>query len=148
MRIIIAGAGDVGTHLAKLLSLENQEIILVDANREKLGVLDANYNLMTLAGGPTSIKTLQAAETGKADLFIAVNLELLQLDNPQVEHTGIISYHKGDPRIGVEFPYNPSAEALYKYGFPANPCVLDIVTLDSHRLVLSSPVAVISCTRY
>ena len=41
MRIIIAGAGDVGTHLAKLLSLENQEIILVDANREKLGVLDA-----------------------------------------------------------------------------------------------------------
>ena len=72
MRIIIAGAGDVGTHLAKLLSLENQEIILVDANREKLGVLDANYNLMTLAGGPTSIKTLQAAETGKADLFIAV----------------------------------------------------------------------------
>jgi hypothetical protein len=98
------------------------------------------------------IDEIAYAESGETvsptDLFIAVNLELLQLDNPQVEHTGIISYHKGDPRIGVEFPYNPSAEALYKYGFPANPCVLDIVTLDSHRLVLSSPVAVISCTRY
>ncbi len=98
------------------------------------------------------IDEIAYAESGETvsptDLFIAVNLELLQLDNPQVEHTGIISYHKGDPRIGVEFPYNPSAEALYKYGFSANPCVLDIVTLDSHRLVLSSPVAVISCTRY
>ncbi|MDE5935029.1 MAG: NAD-binding protein, partial [Muribaculaceae bacterium] len=72
MRIVIVGAGDVGTHLAKLLSIEDQEITLVDANRDKLGVLDANYNLMTLVGAPTSIKTLQAAAAGKADLFIAV----------------------------------------------------------------------------
>lgn len=72
MRIVIVGAGDVGTHLAKLLSLENQEIVLVDSNRDKLGVLDANYNLMTLAGEPVSIGTLQEASAGKADLFIAV----------------------------------------------------------------------------
>ena len=72
MRIVIAGAGDVGTHLAKLLSLENQEIVLVDSDRSKLGVLDSNYNLMTLAGGPASLKTLQEASAGKADLFIAV----------------------------------------------------------------------------
>lgn len=82
------------------------------------------------------------------DLFIAVNLELLQLDNPQVEHTGVISWHKGDSRLGVEFPYNPSDEALYKYGFPPNPCTLDVKVLDSRRLVLASPTAVISCTRY
>ncbi|MDE6543795.1 MAG: Trk system potassium transporter TrkA [Muribaculaceae bacterium] len=72
MRIVIAGAGDVGTHLAKLLSLENQEIVLVDSDRSKLGVLDSNYNLMTLVGGPASLKTLQEASAGKADLFIAV----------------------------------------------------------------------------
>ncbi|MDE6644654.1 MAG: Trk system potassium transporter TrkA, partial [Muribaculaceae bacterium] len=72
MRIVIAGAGDVGTHLAKLLSLENQEIVLVDSDRSKLGVLDSNYNLMTLVGGSASLKTLQEASAGKADLFIAV----------------------------------------------------------------------------
>ena len=72
MKIVIAGAGDVGTHLAKLLSLENQEIVLVDSDRSKLSVLDSNYNLMTLGGSPASLKTLQEASAGKADLFIAV----------------------------------------------------------------------------
>lgn len=81
-------------------------------------------------------------------LFIAVNLELLQLDDPAVKHTGIISYHKGDSRLGVEFPYNPSKEELYRFGFPENPCVLDITVLTDRRLVLSSSVGVISCTRY
>ena len=72
MRIVIVGAGDVGTHLAKLLSMEDQEITLVDANRDKLGILDSNYNLMTQVGSPTSLRALQAAATSKSDLFIAV----------------------------------------------------------------------------
>ena len=42
MRIIISGAGAVGTHLAKLLSRENMEICLMDESRERLGQLDAN----------------------------------------------------------------------------------------------------------
>ena len=42
MKIIIAGAGAVGTHLAKLLSDEKQDIILMDENEEKLSKLDSN----------------------------------------------------------------------------------------------------------
>ena len=53
MKIIIAGAGEVGTHLAKLLSREEQDIILIDNDEEKLRELDANYNLMTVIGNPT-----------------------------------------------------------------------------------------------
>ena len=49
MKIIIAGAGEVGTHLAKLLSKEEQDIILIDADIEKLQWIDSNYNLMTVA---------------------------------------------------------------------------------------------------
>ena len=56
MKIIIAGAGEVGTHLAKLLSKEEQDIILIDADIEKLQWIDSNYNLMTVAGSPTSFK--------------------------------------------------------------------------------------------
>jgi trk system potassium uptake protein TrkA len=72
MKIIIAGAGDVGTHLAKLLTNEEQDILVVDEDPDKLGVLDANYNLMTLVGCPTSFKTLRNAHVGGCDLFIAV----------------------------------------------------------------------------
>ena len=72
MRIVIAGAGEVGSHLAKLLSNEEQDITLIDANSERLAVLDANYNLMTYVGEPTSIASLRDAGAGNADLFIAV----------------------------------------------------------------------------
>ena len=47
MKIIIAGAGAVGTHLAKLLSDEKRDIILMDENEEKLSKLDSNFDLMT-----------------------------------------------------------------------------------------------------
>lgn len=72
MRIVIAGAGEVGSHLAKLLSNEEQDIMLVDENADKLAMLDANYNLMTITGNPTSFAALREAGAGNADLFIAV----------------------------------------------------------------------------
>lgn len=72
MRIVIAGAGEVGSHLAKLLSDEEQDIMLVDADAERLAILDANYNLMTCVGNPTSFATLREAGAARCDLFIAV----------------------------------------------------------------------------
>lgn len=72
MKIVIGGAGEVGSHLAKLLSREDQDIILIDTDPAKLAPLDANYNLMTLVGNPTSFQTLRDANVSKCDLFIAV----------------------------------------------------------------------------
>lgn len=72
MKIVIAGAGEVGTHLAKMLSKEKQDIILLDTKVEKLQWIDANYNLMTVVGDPSSFSALKSAEAGRADLFIAV----------------------------------------------------------------------------
>ena len=72
MKIVIAGAGEVGSHLAKLLSDENQDIVLVDRDASKLSVIDANYNLMTMVGSPTSFNTLRDAGVEDCDLFIAV----------------------------------------------------------------------------
>ena len=72
MKIIIAGAGAVGTHLAKLLSSEKQDIILLGENEEQLNSLNANYDLMTIYGSPTSIASLDEAGVKTADLFIAV----------------------------------------------------------------------------
>lgn len=72
MRIVIAGAGEVGSHLAKLLSDENQDIVLVDRDVTKLTNLDENYNIMTMVGSPTSFNSLREAGVENCDLFIAV----------------------------------------------------------------------------
>lgn len=72
MKIIIAGAGEVGTHLAKLLSRENMDISLMDERQERLGDLEANYDMITRVGSPTSIHDLKDIGIQDADLFIAV----------------------------------------------------------------------------
>ena len=71
MKIIIAGAGNVGTHLAKLLSREKQDIILMDDDEEKLSALSANFDLLTVAASPSSISGLKEVGVKEADLFIA-----------------------------------------------------------------------------
>jgi trk system potassium uptake protein len=72
MKIIIAGAGDVGSHLAKMLSNENHEIVLIDVDDEKLKEIGSSIDLKTIEGSATSITSLNAAGISKADLFIAV----------------------------------------------------------------------------
>ena len=72
MRIIIAGAGEVGTHLAKLLSREDMEISLLDESPERLGDLSANYDMLTRVGNPTSIHDQREIGVKDCDLFISV----------------------------------------------------------------------------
>ena len=75
MKIIIGGAGAVGTHLAELLSNEKQDIILMDEDKDKLSAMDSNFDLMTVCASPTSIMALKNAGVSDADLFIAVTPE-------------------------------------------------------------------------
>ena len=72
MKIIIVGAGDVGFHLAKLLSFESQDIYLVDTNAEKLRYASSHMDVITKKGDATSIKLLHQLEIQKADIFLAV----------------------------------------------------------------------------
>ncbi len=59
MRIIIAGAGEVGTHLAKMLSNENHEIILIDPEETRLKPIDSSLDVLTHEGSATSVKILE-----------------------------------------------------------------------------------------
>lgn len=71
-RIIIAGAGDVGQYLAKMLSKEKHEITVIDTDAERLATIGNQYDLMTIEGSGTSFKTLEDAKIQSMDLFIAV----------------------------------------------------------------------------
>ena len=72
MRIIIVGASAIGSHLARLLSRSNHDIVLMDESEDKLDAISSEYDLMTLTGSPTEIKALRSADTDLADIFIAV----------------------------------------------------------------------------
>lgn len=72
MRIVIVGAGAVGTHLAKMLSEENENVVLLDESEEKLSKMEAMFDLQTIVGDPTKISSLQSANVDDADLFVAV----------------------------------------------------------------------------
>ena len=72
MKIIIAGAGEVGRHLAKMLSKENQDVTLIDQDQTRLDVIDATYNLMTWNGNTYSFSSLKDVGVSDTDLFIAV----------------------------------------------------------------------------
>lgn len=72
MKIIIAGAGKVGTHLAKMLSNEDQDIILIDSDQSNLDIIDSNYNLMTWNGSTSSMETMRDMGIAETDLYIAV----------------------------------------------------------------------------
>jgi trk system potassium uptake protein len=72
MKVVIAGAGEVGTHLAKMLSSENHDIVLLDEDDKKLEKLANQVDLLTVCGFANSINDLKEAGISKADLFIAV----------------------------------------------------------------------------
>ncbi|MDG1171926.1 MAG: Trk system potassium transporter TrkA [Polaribacter sp.] len=72
MKIIIAGAGDVGFHLAKLLSYESQDTYIIDFDGEKLEYLNSHLDIITKKGDATSIKLLKEIGVDSADLLIAV----------------------------------------------------------------------------
>lgn len=73
MKIVIAGAGEVGSHLAKMLSNESNDITVIDTHQERLDALSTNADVVTVEGNPSTIHTLQEAGVAHADLFIAVN---------------------------------------------------------------------------
>jgi len=72
MKIIIAGAGEVGFHLAKLLSFESQDITLIDSNKESLSYADTHLDIRVLKGDATSVAVLKDAQVQNSDLVIGV----------------------------------------------------------------------------
>ena len=72
MKIVIAGAGDIGFHLAKLMASELHDIRLIDNNQEVLDYAQTHLDVLACLGDATSIKTLERADVGEAELFLGV----------------------------------------------------------------------------
>lgn len=72
MNIVIAGAGDMGYHLAEQLSFENKDIILIDFDKDVLDNVSSHLDVMTIIGDATSLEVLKNANVGEASMFMAV----------------------------------------------------------------------------
>lgn len=113
MRIIIVGAGEVGFHLAKILSQERHDIVVIDKDREHIARVNESLDVMVVEGSGTELKTLKQAEASEADMLIAVT------SNDEVNFTSCLLAGKlgakkkiirvNDPQFLSE-PGGPSAE--------------------------------------
>ena len=72
MKIIIAGAGEVGFHLAKLLSFESQDITLIDNKKSNLNIAEHQLDIKTIEGNSASISVLKEANVDKSDLVVSL----------------------------------------------------------------------------
>ena len=119
MKIIIAGAGAVGTHLSRLLSKEKQDIVLIDEDHDKLGKMESYLDIMTVNVPPTSITGLKNAGVGNTDLFVAVtpdesrNMTACMLTG--TASTGMILLREIDGSYRT-----PASENLVYQSLPAN----------------------------
>jgi len=116
MRIIIAGAGDVGFHLTKLLAYEEHEIVLIDLEEEKLLAATKHLDVITIKGSSTSYKVLEEAQVDKAELVIGVT----QSEESNIS-TCIIAKHLGAKKTiarvqNTEFIFRKDKLNLYDLG--------------------------------
>lgn len=72
MKIIILGAGQVGTTLAESLVSEDNDITLVDNNENRLSALQDKHDLRVVGGSASSPRVLREAGAADADLLVAV----------------------------------------------------------------------------
>ncbi|MCF8304581.1 MAG: Trk system potassium transporter TrkA [Bacteroidales bacterium] len=113
MKIVIAGDGEIGFHLAKMLSDENHDITIVDPHQDLLEMVESRSDLLTITGNSTSFEVLKTANVGKADLLISVVHD---------EHTNIVTCMLGKKlgarkticRVNNTEYLRESNEALFK----------------------------------
>lgn len=121
MKIIIAGAGEVGYYLAKLLEKEYRDITLIDTQKEKLDFVEKNLGIATVLGDSTSYSALNAANIKNADLLIAVT---------SVESTNITTCLIGK-KLGAKF----TIARINNMEYLVNKNILDLHTLGIDELI-------------
>lgn len=153
MKILIAGDGETGTHLAQMLSVENQDVVLMGSDRERLQELDASSNFMTMPGNPTSVSSLSECGVSEADIFVAVtpddnaNLVACELakglgarrcvarvDNPEFLDAAVAEITR---RAGIDMTICPELMAAEQaMSFISHNWVTDWFTLRDRQLLV------------
>jgi trk system potassium uptake protein len=126
MRILILGAGEVGFHLARQLSDEGHDVVVIEENRERVRAIEDSVDAMVVHGNGASLSTLEKAGIERTDLLLAVTsldeinlmaclsasqyevpIKIARVSKPDYfDHTGILP----PERLGVDRMINPERE--------------------------------------
>jgi len=135
MRIIIAGAGEVGFHVAKMLANEDHDIVIIDVNEERLSHTESHIDVGTLRGNAVSIRLLEEAGVKHADLLIsATSSEETNIT------TAIIGKHLGAKRTiarisNPEFQIEKEKLDMQMLGIDAMVFPEDLAAKEIFRLI-------------
>ncbi len=155
MKVVIAGVGQVGWYLAKMLNTKDHDVIVIDEDRDKLMELSSTLDLMVVHGSATSIEILNEADISNADLFIAVtqsqevniissilakklgaNKTIARIDNNEYVQP---EYQKIIMQMGIDSLVYPEILASEEIvNIIKNPGILKSIEFASGRLVLFS----------
>jgi len=73
MRIVIVGAGAVGSYLAERFSLEGQDVVVIESDAERAAQMQSELDCLVITGNGASASTLEQAGLDEADLLVAVS---------------------------------------------------------------------------
>lgn len=126
MKILILGAGEVGFHLARQLSEENHDVVVVEEDRDRVRAIEDGMDAMVIHGNGASLSTLEKAGIARTNLLLAVTstdevnlmaclsaaqyevpIKIARVSKPDYfEHSGILPAE----RLGVDLMINPERE--------------------------------------
>jgi trk system potassium uptake protein TrkA len=135
MKIIIAGAGEVGFHVAKMLSHEDHDIILIDQDDERLAYAESHIDVGTLKGNSVSIQILEEAGVSQASLLIAAT----HSEETNIT-TAIIGKHLGAERTIIrisnpEFKIEKEKVDMAQLGIDSMVFPEDLAAKEIYRLM-------------
>lgn len=138
MKIVIGGAGEVGFHLAKWLSMEKLDVIVIDTDKENLQIIESSLDVMTHRGDVTSFDTLREIRIDAADIFISVT----QLQNTNLT-AALIAKKMGAKRTiaritNPEFLRRENAIPVQRIGIDVLISPEQLAALEIHQLIEES----------
>ncbi len=130
MRILIIGAGAVGFHLARRLSEEHQDVVVIESDPDRARMISEQIDVMTVVGNGASLPVLERAKIEKTDLMLAVTskdevnlvsclaasrldvkFKVARISDPEYYQAGSVLSQE---QLGIDLMINPERECAWE----------------------------------
>ncbi len=153
MKVLVIGAGEVGFHLAKRLSEENQDVILIESDPERADFTSQQLDVLTVVGNGASLPMLEKAGISNASMLLAVTSKdevnliasmaakkfgvqhvVARISNPEYYGEGSVFSQE---QMGIDLMINPEREcARETFDLLRSEIATDVVPLAGGRVHL------------
>ena len=153
MKVLVLGAGEVGFHLAKRLSEENQDVILIESDPERADFASQQLDILTVVGNGASLPVLEKAGISDANMLLSVTSKdevnliasmaakkfgvqhvVARISNPEYYGEGSVLSQE---QMGIDLMINPEREcARETFDLLSSEIATDVVPFAGGRVHL------------